>query len=219
MYKTIAFLGVIFCAGQAKAEDCPDFYRFVDFGLIAQDGEVYRGGPTFRAESLEGSPLLVMDRTECRPIQDISTDGHGNPIPIVTQIHYKPERTGMDLTELSLRAVDRNAAEAEKNASAHRAGLAQSDTATMRGADFLCAHTSTDDTISCQIVSPYPGNIALVVYCDARQCNMPGMAIKERIMAGAVWPRLPATLENPEKTGSHISEKIRQIYDFLDPLS
>ncbi len=219
MYKTIAFLGVILSAGQASADNCPDFYRFVDFGLFAQDGRVYRGGPTFRAESLEGAPLMLRGRSECRKIRDISKDGHGNPIPVVTRVYYKPERTGIDLTELTLRSVDRNDAEAEENASAHRASLARADTATTRGADFLCAQTSDDDTLSCQIVSPYPGNIALVVYCDARQCDMPAMAVQEGIMVGAVWPRPPETLDKPEKTGSDIVEKARQIHDFLDPLS
>ena len=163
--------------------------------------------------------MLLEDRTECRAVREVSSDGHGNPIPLVERVYYMPERTGIDLTELSLTAVEDSTSTADEYASAHRARLAAADIGTARGEDFLCAHGSAEDAISCQIVSPYPGNIALVVYCDARQCEMPGMAIRERVVAGAVWPRPAATLGDPQETGMRIVEKAKLIHDFLDPLS
>ena len=57
MLRVIASVLFILFASQANAQSCPDYYRFVDFGLKGNDGVIYRGGPTFRAENLSGELL------------------------------------------------------------------------------------------------------------------------------------------------------------------
>ncbi|MEP5731668.1 MAG: hypothetical protein ABJL67_20090 [Sulfitobacter sp.] len=206
-------------AGVVNAQNCPDFFRFVDFGLEGHDGVIYRGGPIFRAESLNGSPLLLRDRTKCRAIRDIASDGHGNPIPVVTSINYDPVKTGIDLSELQLSLVEDAAGSAEQNALAHRAVLDRSETERVQGPNFICARHQKDDTISCQLVSPYPGNIALVIYCTAWVCEMPVLAVYEQIQIGAKWPSNITLVNDLNTAGMAISDKVQKIYTFLDPLS
>ena len=217
--RAIASLLLIFCASQASAQNCPDFFRFVDFGLEGRDGAISRGGPIFRAESLSGQPLLLRDRTECLGVREVSVDGRGNPIPVVTSIQYSPEKTNIDLTELRVAVVDDTETAAEKNARIHRAGLKQSDTEITRGANFFCASFKESLEMSCQLESPYPGNIALVVYCDALQCTMPVLAIDEQILVSAVWASGGSFLSDPATAGPDIFDKIQRIHDFLGPLS
>jgi hypothetical protein len=45
MLKPIATLFFVLFAGQASAQNSPDFYRFVDFGIESNDGIMHRGGP------------------------------------------------------------------------------------------------------------------------------------------------------------------------------
>jgi len=206
-------------AAPANAEDCPAFFRFVDFGQKDNDGVVYRGGSILRAEGYDGSNLLELERTECLPIRDIGKDGHGNPIPVVTSIQYSPEKTKINLTELGVSSVDDTNAAAEKNAERHRAMLNQPDAKVTRGSNFLCANSKEEDSLSCQVVSPYWGNIALVVYCDASQCRMPVMAVDKQVTVNAAWPRVTNTAGNDELTGSEVMEMTTKIHDFLSPLT
>ena len=94
-------LGVfLFVAGGAAAQSCPDFYRFVDFGLKGQDGIIYRGGTLLRAENTNREALLLTERTTCLDVTILAKDGRGNPVPVVSSINYDPAKTGLGLDEL-----------------------------------------------------------------------------------------------------------------------
>lgn len=206
-------------ASQVSAQNCPDFFRFVDFGIVGHDGVMYRGGATFRAESLSGSPLLLREETKCLPVNDIASDGHGNPIPVVRSVTYNPSRTGMDLGSLQVTAIKDTQTFAEMNAAKHLKRLNKSNLIITRGENFLCATSSTPAEISCQLVSPYPNNIALVIYCDDLKCTMPALALTDTLAAVATWTSPHGTLKSPEVTARAISDKVMKIHDFLKPLS
>ena len=210
---------LLYQPGPASAGTCPDFYRFVDFGLKGRDDVLYRGGSLLRAEGFDGAALLEFKQTKCLPVEDVAKDGRGNPIPVVAAISYSPEQTAINLTELSVVAVpDANTA-AEKNTENHRNKLEQEDTVITQGSNFLCAGNPDKATTSCQVVSPYPGNTALVVYCDTAQCQMPVMAIDKKIVVNATWPRNPRSVGNDELTGNEIINTTKKIHDFLHPLT
>ena len=220
MRTTIATLVVIFlAASQSSAENCPAFFRFVDFGLQGTDGTIYRGGPTLRAEGLNGQPLLLRERTTCLNVREIAKDGHGNPIPVVTSISYDPDTTEIDLNELRVVSVDDTNDAATQNAHLHRARVSAADTELTRGPNFLCARPNGSQTLSCQLESPYPGNIALVIYCDTLECRMPVLAISDKLHVSAVWPTDAAFLDTPNTAGTELSDKVQKIRDFLVPLS
>ncbi|WP_394690077.1 hypothetical protein [Hoeflea sp.] len=204
---------------QARAQDCPDFFRFVDFGLEAPDGTMHRGGATYRAEGFDGQALLIRELTICRDVRNLAVDGRGNPIPVVTSVNYSPQQTGIDLLELRLAAVDDIASETERNASAHRARLDQPDVVTTQGLDYLCASLKRADTFSCQFVSPFGGNLALVVYCTPSECRMPVLAVKDNIAVAASWRPSGAAIGDPKTWASEIGDKVQQVHDFLAPLS
>ena len=216
---TAAIIFILF-VNQANAQTCPDFYRFVDFGLKGNDGVIYRGGPTFRAESFSGELILLEKQTKCLKVPEVSKDGHGNPIPVVTSINYDPAKTGIDLNQLRLSIVDDTENAANENASIHQARLAKPNSiASTQGSNFLCASTKDTNQLSCQLVSPYAGNVSLVVYCDALECRMPVLAINKEIQISAVWESSEGFINTPENTGLVISNKVQKIKDFLTPLS
>ena len=215
----LIFLPLLFPLAPASAGTCPDFFRFVDFGIEGDDGVVYRGGSLFRAEGFDGTMLLKLSHTKCLPVQETAKDGRGNPIPVVTSIHYIPELTAIDITELSVKVVNSANDLAEKNAERHRTSLKQADATVTRGENYLCANDVNKKSLSCQVVSPYPGNTALVVYCDAKQCTMPVLAVDNQIIVNAAWPRTPDSGGNGDLTGSEIIDITSQIHDFLSPLT
>ena len=238
MYKAIISLLLYLCAGWASAATCPDFFRFVDFGQQGNDGVLYRGGSIFRAESFSGDRLLKSGTTECLPVEDTAKDGFGNPVPVVAGIHYQPEMTAINLMALHVLTVDNATSVAEENAESHRARLEQADAVVTRGSDFLCASVADtgnkqiDNTkpvndnqsfnvpgsISCQVVSPYAENIALVIYCDTTLCKMPVMAINEQIIVKASWMRVSDSVSD-DSEGSGIADMAGKIHDFLSPLT
>ena len=209
---------MILLTPQARAEGCPDFFRFVDFGLETPDGTT-RGGPTYRAESFDGQALLIRERTICRDVRDVARDGRGNPIPIVKSINYDPEKTGVDLKELRLQVVDDIASEAEQNAADHLARLENQTVVVRRGSDYLCVSLEEAHEISCQLVSPFGSNLALVVYCDLLECRMPALALNEKTIAVASWLPSQASQSDHEAAVSEILGKVQQIHGFLEPLS
>lgn len=219
MLKPIATLFFVLFAGQASAQNCPDFYRFVDFGIESNDGIMHRGGPVFRAEGFDGQLLLLEPRTECLPVRDVSKDGHGNPIPVVTSIDYDPAKTSVVLTGLRVAAVETAQETANNNAKAHRARLERAGAKLTRGDSFLCVDHADEAAVSCQLVSPYPGNAALVVYCDGKLCTMPSMVVDEKIVIAANWASEPSFLALEAQIGPAILEKIGEIRDFINPLS
>lgn len=215
------FLGLLMCffTGVAHAQNCPDFYRFVDFGLKGNDGAMYRGGTTLRAESFDGEPMLLADTSICLPITDVAKDGHGNPIPIVRQIFYDPAALNAGFKELSVFAPDELETAIADNAATHKANLASADAKITRGTDFICAGVAAQPGFSCQIVSPYAVSLDLVIRCDAHQCFMPVLAATEQLAISARWAIDPASLVDPAATASDMIGKVRQIHDFLKPLS
>lgn len=219
--RTIIFTSLLLMlfGTQASAQDCPDFFRFVDFGLEAPDGTIHRGGATYRAEGFDGQALVIRELTICRDVRELAVDGRGNPIPVVTSINYSPEKTGIDLTELRLAAVDDIASETERNASGYRARLDQPDVVTTQGSDHLCASLKRADTFSCQLVSPFGGNLPLVVHCTPSECRLPVLAVKQNIAAAASWRPSEAAMKDPEAWASEIVERVQQLHDFLAPLS
>lgn len=203
----------------AQAESCPDFFRFVDFGSEAPDGTLHRGGPTYRAESFGGEALVIRDRTVCRRVANLAVDGRGNPIPVVTSIDYDPEKTTIGLTELRLSSVQDVVLETERNAARHRETLDQTGATITQGSSFLCARLSAAATVSCQLISPFGRNLALVVYCEPMQCRMPGLAVKAHVVATAAWRPSRDAWSDTEALASEITEKVQQVHDFLAPLS
>lgn len=208
---------ILFGAG-ARAESCPDFFRFVDFGLDTPDGTT-RGGPTYRAESFEGQGLLIRDRTTCRTVPNLASDGHGNPIPVVTSVEYDPDKTGIDLSELRLTSVDDVVSETEQSAAAHRARLEHQNVTIERGSEYLCASLQDRKSISCQFISPVGGNLALVVHCDPSACTLPMLALNEKVVAVAKWRPSQASVVDHQTAISEMAGKVQKIHDFLDPLS
>jgi hypothetical protein len=219
--RTIIFtsLLLIFLNSQARAADCPDFFRFVDFGLEAADGTIHRGGQTYRAEGFDGQALLIRELTECRKLRDLSVDGRGNPVPVVTSISYDPEKSGIELEELRLKAVSDVVAETERAAAEHRSRLEESDAVVTNGATYLCASSQNLDSFSCQLVSPFGGNLALVAYCTRSDCTVSALAVKANIVAQASWVPSEAAIKSPELWAMEIADRVQEIHDFLAPLS
>ncbi len=217
MFKFIAITMLLLGAGRASAEGCPAFFRFVDFGLEARDGSIHRGGALFRAEGFDGQALLLLEKTQCLAVAEVSKDGRLNPIPVVTDIHYDPPKAGLDVIALGVRSVTDMQALADVNATPHTASLAASGAKVTRGPDFLCVDHPGQGRASCQLASPYPGKIALVVHCDAEMCDMPLLAIDGQLAISAQWTT--SLTARPEELGREISQKIQAIHGFLTPLS
>ena len=214
--KTIAIFILLLLATMAKAEECPDFYRFVDFGLVAGDGETYRGGPVFRAEDLDGQILLRGGLTTCQNITDVAKDGHGNPIPVVSGISFDTAKAGLDLTRLDVSLVGDVKGAALMPAQKHEIAMAGSDARVVRGADFLCE--GLDGSVSCQVSSLMVQDVSLIAFCDADTCTLPVIALNPRIAASAVWHHA-RSLNDAAEIGAEISAKVRAIHAFLTPIT
>lgn len=197
-------------------QHCPSYFRFVDFGLPDGAGGMTRGGPLFRAESLGGTSLLARDQTRCRGLRDIALDGHGNPIPVVTAITYRAEKTGLDLTALAAVLTPDSGLAASSAARRHRAQTGQEQ---LKGAASLCRYVPNTRQISCQLVSPYPGNVDLVVYCEATGCQMPVLAVHPQIAVSAAWQVEEAFWDSPEQAGQALLARVQAIAAFLKPLT
>ena len=78
---------------------------------------------------------------------------------------------------------------------------------------------ASDDQMSCQVVSPYLGDVDLVVYCDLAHCRMPVLAVGAKIQVSADWPVDAQFWSAPERSGEAIFEKVQEIRAFLEPLS
>ena len=171
-----------------------------------------RGGPIFRGESFEGRTLFDRAQAVCRKVANIASDGHGNPIPVVAKISYDVSRTGLELSTLDVTYTKDAALAALENARQHRQNIVGASP--VQGSASLCART--DQGVSCQIVSPYPGNIELVVYCDQATCRMPILAANATIAISASWAH---SQNDPALAGAAIHAKVSAIHDFLEPLA
>ncbi len=213
MHKTLAMLMLFCVANPAFAQDCPPKYRFVDFGSKGVDGVMRRGGTIFRAFDGSGAFLLRNERTVCRAVEETSRDGRALPIPVVSRIDIDPAIAGMEVIDLRLAEIEDVVAASEANAERHRDRLNQTDAIIARAQTFLCASTNQADAVSCQLLSPYEGNAALVVYCLGQRCEMPVMVRDTQLAIGAVWHR---NAMDPETLGQEISDKIQRIHDFFE---
>lgn len=217
MLKPLVALFTILFAGHALAEDCPRFHRFVDFGIEGEDWVIYRGGPAFRVEGFDGHLLVLSSGIQCLTVRDVLADGHGNPIPMVASIDYDPARTGSDLIALRVAKAEDLRMAAEESAAAHRAALKQAGAVETLGESWLCVRREGVGDTSCQVVSPYPGNTPLVIYCDAAICRMPFMALVYDIFAAAEWVSGPSFTGG--MAGLEIIKRVEAIHEFLNPLS
>lgn len=218
MIRQILLLIFTCLAFQAHARNCPDFYRFVDFGQIGDDGITYRGGTILRGESLTGTSLLLDGQTECVSVSTRAADGHGNPIPVVTRVSYDPTKAGLALNSLRIVRSEDIATTAHLNAATHRENLSVSSHTRARGTNFLCVAGVDGTHTSCQIVSPYRYDHALIVYCDLSECRMPVMAMTETLSIEAAWSSTAHTENDLAAHGSAIAQKVIQIHDFLADL-
>jgi hypothetical protein len=206
-------------AGPLRAQDCPDFFRFVDFGQLDRNSETHRGGTVFRAEGFEGEALLRAGETVCLSVSELAKDGRGNPVPVVSLIGYDTVKTNIDLQSLYISRVSDPADAAVENARAHLALLDQSGTIVQQGSNFLCANQLDTSTASCQIASPFGDNLPLVVYCDAAACNMAVMALNDHLIARAVWTTTDTDFADLELVAAGILSRVQTIHAFLSPLS
>ena len=204
-------LCVAFCLGQpVLAAECPDFFRFVDFGQPDVNG-LSRGGTLIRVESLEGRPLLKRAETTCSGAQFLASDGHGNPIPVVTSVRFDAGKLPFDVSGLTLNRVEDAIELAKNTAKAHSDTAVRSTTQTVRGDSHLCVGSL--EALSCQVVSPFVQNAPLVVYCDEANCEMPSFAFNDHIVVGATWPMVSNDLD---RIGREIVKKVQDISTFLE---
>ena len=201
-------------ANGAKAETCPNYYRFVDFGLEDPDGNLLRGGPVFRVVDVSGAPLLFRDQTLCSDVGDVFTDGHGHPIPVIEQFDYDPAKVGLGLAALRVDVVNDAAEAAEDSAARHREALAHSTAPQIRGSNYLCV--DLDGLVSCQILSPFRIEIPLVVYCEEDHCEAPAFVLSDRVKAIASWPRADMPFD---ALGGAISERLNAVWVYLSEQS
>lgn len=213
MYKVLSLLLFIAFMQPASAKDCPASYRFVDFGVEGLDGTLRRGGTIFRAFNTDGARFLVLEHTICLTVDIVSRDGRALPIPVVSAISINPSIAALDLTALRLRAVDDAVAVANKNAENHRETLGETGVFLTRGQNYLCAGLPLSKTLSCEVLSPYVSRAALVIYCDAQQCEMPAFARDDQLIIHAVWRN---DVSDPQALADEISNKVEGIYDFLE---
>jgi len=194
--------------GPAPAEECPDFYRFVEFGLEDRDGMLRPGGTVLRGIDGAGAPILLTSATVCRAAEGLRIDGRGNRIPIVAEVAYDPALLTLEVDALLLSVAEDMLALTENAAAAHRAALASATPVT--GAAFLCV--DGDVAQSCQVASPYGPDYALVVYCDAQTCEMPALGYDGRISVSARWGREAEALED---LGPEILSRVEEFRMFL----
>lgn len=212
MLKITTLLVLSALAAPVQAEDCPEFYRFVDFGRADSDGVLRRGGPTFRGFVTEGISILKQDETVCLTARETSTDGRKLTIPIVAQISVDPELAGLNLRGLAIQSVKDASVTASENAIAHRERLTQTGTTTTQGDSYLCASGEAPQELSCQVISPYKDNTDLVAYCDAQRCTMPVLAYGARLAVSASWTRTQTT---PDATANEIIQQAQSLHDFF----
>jgi hypothetical protein len=205
------FLFVVFGA-QAYANECPEKYRFVDFGVVGNDGVLRRGGTILRAFDENNTHLLVPSLTICLPVERLAKDGRSLPVPVAASVVFNLEVVKIGVTSLSVHTVQDAEADAVANATRHESVLAQPGTQTLRGENFLCASAAGRDDVSCQLVSPYEGDAPLVVYCSAQQCAMPVLGVNARLTGSATWPRNSVELD---AVGHDVSTMVTRVFDFL----
>lgn len=210
------FLGL--CASQSFAQSCPDFYRFVDFGLVDREGVMVRGGVILRAEDFDGSYLILAARSECTDVYDLAKDGRGNPVPVVSEVSFDPEQIGLFLTRLRVATAPDTAILAEQNRAAHASRLTQTNATVVQGPDYVCVQIKDETDTSCQFAAGFQADFPLVVYCDAALCSMPVMAITDRIFVQAEWPSVTAQITDLDGVAAQNLAQLTRIQNLLEPL-
>ncbi len=206
------FIGLI--ASHASAESCPKKYRFVDFGDTDQNGTLRKGGTIFRAFDASNTHLLHRDSVICHAVPENGIDGRALKIPVVSRFAIDLDIAKLNLAEMQLAKSEDVIAAADQNAARHRATLAKAGTETVKSDSYLCAQTAASPRASCQVLSPYQTNAALVIYCNQAMCEMPVLVYDEQVIVSAKWLRGAAELT---QVGGEISRKIYDIVRFLAP--
>ncbi|AXI47702.1 hypothetical protein C1J03_17825 [Sulfitobacter sp. SK012] len=195
----------------AQAQSCPEYFRFVDFGAITADGSLLRGGPTFKVKR-DGEPLFESGSVACTDIEPVFTDGHNQPIPLVTALSYSSNLVAPEMTNLNIKRLSATSAKlAQEPLEGHRIARSAAGNSATQGADFLCVHVdlSPSQTISCEVVSPFDTTLSFIVACNDTACAMSGMAIEKAVNISAGWTISgTATLEEAGATASDIATKI-----------
>jgi hypothetical protein len=208
-------LATCFSSGQAQAQNCPEYFRFVDFGVSRADGSIHPGGPTFKVKR-DGKPLFESGSVACRDIVPVFTDGHNQPIPLVTTFSYAPSLVASNMTSLSLtRTPNTSATDALVVVQRHRTIRNEADAAIINGADFLCASgaPSSAQTISCEVVNPFEATLSFIVSCDGATCAMSAMAIDDAVHISANWSNTAPV--SAKTTGEVASEMAAKIHAFI----
>jgi hypothetical protein len=213
MYKVLSLLMFIALAQPASANDCPASYRFVDFGVEGEDGEIRRGGTIFRAFNADGTRILVLEQSICRTVTSVSIDGRALPIPVVSTVSINPSLADLDLTTLELRTANDAFLAANINAVSHRGNIGKPGAVLSRGQDYVCVGFVEVDDISCEFLSPYGNRAALVIYCNTQHCEMPALARDAQLVVSAVWRRDAA---EPDAVAQEIRAKVDRVRDFLE---
>jgi hypothetical protein len=214
MHRLIAILILMMAASQSVAQNCPDFYRFVDFGLIGRDGSINRGGIVLRAEGFNGDALLISTQTQCLDVRDLAKDGRGNSIPLVSQISYDPNVSTLPFNAISVAVSPDMTARAEAAAVPHRVSLADAETVQTTGPKSLCVRRSDSVNFTCQIAQPYARDAPLIVSCNGTVCEMPVLAITDALYVSASWSINDSMIADAE-----IVAHVDRLTAFLDPLS
>lgn len=202
-------------AGNVRAQSCPEYFRFVDFGLMDADEKLHSGGATFKVKR-EGMPLFENGSVVCRDIAPVFTDGHNQPIPLVTSFKYEPTLVARNLTDLSItRATNTLVNDVPTVAQRHRKARNKAGVDVMKGSDFLCVtgEAASPRTISCEVVNPFDTTTSFFVACTGKTCAMSGMAIDDAIMVSGGW----SSSENASEkaTGEVASEIAGKIHTFI----
>lgn len=184
----------------------------MEFGLEDRAGITRPGGTLFRVVGIEGNHLLETDRSSCLAVDQIHSDGHAHPIPVVSEVTYRAQLVSAAFDEFRLSFSQDVSGETDANAAQHWERAARTDSIATRGERFLCANAAQDNMLSCQIRSPYGDAYALVIYCDAQTCEMPAMGFDDRIIVSARWRR---GTDDPEALGPEIIENVQRLHDFL----
>lgn len=220
MFRVLAAIVFSICAHPLLAQSCPAFYRFVDFGIQTDGGEMLRGGRIFRAFDAEGAHLLDLEHTICRDVRDLAKDGRGFAIPVVSRVQYTSSALpdGLVALQLFASAQEDTLALADKSGAAHRFAVARAGATTTRGEAFLCAHGEDSDSISCQVVSPYGARFAPVVYCNAAQCEVPVMVRDSQLGIRATWnrPARASSEQSMDALAGDILQTLQRIHDIIE---
>lgn len=209
---------LLLCAGQVAAFDCPDYYRFVDFGLEDSTGTLNAGGPRVRVEGFDGIGLLKWETATCLDLPFMRRDGFGNIIPVVEGITFDRGVLPVAVFALHLRRQPDIAARAEGSAAPHRTQVAAPQAKVTQGEAFLCVQWGNGRNVSCQFPALDRENLPLIVICGSEVCDLPVLHVGSGLEISATWPAPDDVVANPQSVAPQLYQRVRDIKAFIDTL-